>query len=293
MKYFWYFSLAFICSLVRWGQAEIDPVSFIYYSKHHRNTSDPLKSDVLEVFNPRLPTIVLVHGWKQNYKADNNYFIREAILSKLDANIIVVDWSPLSKKEYSTARDAVPFVGRLAAKLLDKISNKFGYSLRKVTLVGFSLGAHVCAAIGKTLHGKIGVFTALDPAGIGINPFDHDYCVYKTDAQYVQVIHTDGNFYGMLEAVGDSDFYLNGGVNQPGCDDEDDEKCSHKRAWKYFVESINNNTFFATQCHSWRDYKDGSCRGKRRLMGGFQTVDVSARGKFYLKTNSASPYGQH
>ncbi|CAG9759292.1 unnamed protein product [Ceutorhynchus assimilis] len=295
MKYLWCFSLAFICLLVR-GEAKINPgdVSFIYYSKHHRNGYFlNHESDLHKVFNRQLPTIVLVHGWQDNYEADSNSFVRDAILLKLDANIIKVDWSPLSEKGYFTARDAVPFVGRLAAKLLDNISNKFGYSLRRVTMVGFSLGAHVCATIGKTLNGKIGVLTALDPAGPFISPTDRNYCVHKTDAQYVQVIHTNGGTLGMSAPIGHSDFYPNGGSRQPGCGLDLLGGCSHNRAWEYFAESINNNTFFATRCDSWRNYADGSCRGERRLMGSLKTVDVFAKGTFYLTTNSAPPYGQH
>ncbi|CAG9759294.1 unnamed protein product [Ceutorhynchus assimilis] len=291
MKYLYclHFSLAFIC-LVR-GQVKIDPVSFIYYSKHLR--LDPPESDFLKVFNPLLPTVVLVHGWAEDFKTDSNKFIREAILSKFDANIITVDWSKFAKEDYVTARVAVPFVGKQAAALLDHISKEFAYSLGRVTMVGYSLGAQVCGAIGKNLHGRIGVLTALDPPSFLFAPYNRDDSIHKTDAQYVQVIHTTNKLYGMSGAVGHSDFYPNGGERQPGCDDDEDhEKCSHRMAWKYFVESINKNTFLATRCDSWNDFKDGSCHGERRLMGGLQTVEF-AKGKFYLRTNSDPPYGKH
>lgn len=38
----------------------------------------------------------------------------------------------------------------------------------------------------------------------------------KTDAAYVQVIHTNGGILGMQGQVGTADFYPNGGIRQPG-----------------------------------------------------------------------------
>lgn len=39
----------------------------------------------------------------------------------------------------------------------------------------------------------------------------------KTNADFVDVIHTDGLERGFLEPLGHADFYMNGGINQPGC----------------------------------------------------------------------------
>ncbi|CAG9760562.1 unnamed protein product [Ceutorhynchus assimilis] len=79
---------------------------------------------------------------KENYTTDSNHYIKDAILSRLDVNIIMVDWNPLSGGLYTFARRDVPYVERRAAALLDHvISKEFGYSLRRVTIVGYSLGA--------------------------------------------------------------------------------------------------------------------------------------------------------
>lgn len=38
-----------------------------------------------------------------------------------------------------------------------------------------------------------------------------------SDAEYVDVIHTNAMIQGKLERCGHADFYINGGIVQPGC----------------------------------------------------------------------------
>jgi hypothetical protein len=38
-----------------------------------------------------------------------------------------------------------------------------------------------------------------------------------SDADFVDVIHTNALLEGKMEASGDVDFYVNGGIIQPGC----------------------------------------------------------------------------
>lgn len=40
----------------------------------------------------------------------------------------------------------------------------------------------------------------------------------KGDAEFVDVIHTDGFVKGQIERSGHVDFYANGGLSQPGCE---------------------------------------------------------------------------
>jgi hypothetical protein len=50
--------------------------------------------------------------------------------------------------------------------------------------------------------------------------FDCDSCiggVSKTDASFVDVIHTNTWFIGVARPVGHVDYYPNGGLLQPGC----------------------------------------------------------------------------
>jgi hypothetical protein len=62
----------------------------------------------------------------------------------------------------------------------------------------------------------------LDPAGPNFETQNATVRVDKTDAKFVDVIHTNGDSIlsgsvGMAIAVGHVDFYPNGGKRQPGC----------------------------------------------------------------------------
>lgn len=63
----------------------------------------------------------------------------------------------------------------------------------------------------------------LDPAG----PLIQDYFslkekLDKSDAEFVDVIHTDSTVFGYPESIGHADFYPNAGIRtQPGCSYEE------------------------------------------------------------------------
>lgn len=80
-----------------------------------------------------------------------------------------------------------------------------------------NIKAHIAGVCGKKIRSnrKIGTIIALDPAS---QLFDHNdlrYSLAKTDANYVQVIHTDIDDtqfgYGIAHPIGHADFYPNTG----------------------------------------------------------------------------------
>ncbi|KAF7279115.1 hypothetical protein GWI33_007628 [Rhynchophorus ferrugineus] len=269
-------------------------VSYVFYSRDHFDgifvhINDSSVEHIRDVFKDNLPTVVLIHGFKDSFEADSNTYVRQAILSKMDANVIKVDWSPLAGQIYLVAKNAVPYVGAFAANFLSSVSDLFHYSLTNVTLVGFSLGAHIAGNIGRNTDKPIGLIVALDPAGPLMSS---DVYVKSSDADYVQSIHTNGGTLGTLKAVGHSDFYPNGGSKQPGCGTDAVGGCAHNRAWEYFAESLGNNEFVAQKCESYEGFEQRSCNGEKKLMGGLTKLDKSASGSYYLDTNDQSPYGR-
>lgn len=60
-------------------------------------------------------------------------------------------------------------------------------------------------------------FSGLDPALPLFITFNKDRRLDKTDAKFVDVLHTDALVEGKAESCGHIDFYMNGGLEQPGC----------------------------------------------------------------------------
>lgn len=90
--------------------------------------------------------------------------------------------------------------------------------------------------------------------------------------------------------MGDVDFWPNGIVPlMPGCMTI---FCSHSRAWEYFAETVrrgNALNFLAKKCGSLHSYQIGACRVSEIPMG--IACPPSAKGNYFLKTNSKFPYG--
>lgn len=59
--------------------------------------------------------------------------------------------------------------------------------------------------------------TGLDPALPLFMSSNLDKKLDKTDALFVDVLHTDALVEGKAERCGHIDFYMNGGLEQPGC----------------------------------------------------------------------------
>lgn len=61
------------------------------------------------------------------------------------------------------------------------------------------------------------IFVALDPALPLFVTSDKDKKIDKSDAKFVDVLHTNSLLKGKLERSGHVDFFANNGVDQPGC----------------------------------------------------------------------------
>lgn len=93
----------------------------------------------------------------------------------------------------------------------------------------------------------------------------------SSDAQYVEVIHTEVSEIGLPVLIGDVDFFPNGGVRQPGCRNID---CSHNRAWQLFAASLTHGGIMGYRCNSIDDainYED-TCTGYSIVLGNNDLV---------------------
>jgi hypothetical protein len=86
----------------------------------------------------------------------------------------------------------------IAADIAQFIRNN-QISPMKVHCIGHSLGAHVCGYTGKVF--KLKRISGLDPAGPRFGWSSPSERLDKTDAEFVDVIHTDGNL-GLQKPIG-------------------------------------------------------------------------------------------
>ena len=158
----------------------------------------------------------LVHGWLNNGEHFLNIDGTRAYLSNGEFNVIVVDWGMGAEtSNYIRARNRVGDVGRSLANIIDFMNQSFNLRFEDITVVGFSLGAHVAGIAGKTVRrGRINTIIGLDPAGPLFDINRVDTRLDSGDAQYVEIIHSNGRYSGFGLPMGHADFYPNGKIKQ-------------------------------------------------------------------------------
>lgn len=137
-------------------------------------------------------------------------------------NVICVDWANGAiLPNYVKASANTRLVGKQLAIFLKGLIGNIGLSVRKMHLIGFSLGAHVAGFAGAEL-GNLSRITGLDPAGPLFESQDPRARLDQSDADFVDVIHSNGENLilgglGSWQPMGHVDFYPNGGRMQKGC----------------------------------------------------------------------------
>lgn len=217
--------------------------------------------------------------------------ILRALLDKTDQNVIVIDWSAGAKTLiYSKARYEVSEVGEVIAQQLDFMNENIKLDFSTVTVIGFSLGAHVAGFTGKNVkNGKVGMIVGLDPAGPLFDTKKPDTCLAETDGVYVIAIHTSQPF-GIRKPLANADFFFNTGEKQPGCMGGGWlDVCSHIRAVNYYAEAMKNpKAFWGIRCSSASQALTGKCSDSPNAFVGDPKL---AKGIFSIRTNSHSPFG--
>ncbi|XP_064477565.1 pancreatic triacylglycerol lipase-like [Ornithodoros turicata] len=238
-------------------------------------------------FNASSRTKIIIHGW-----LDSIFFVgwmkemAEALLLEGDYNVFLVDWKGGNGPPYAQATANTRLVGAEVALLIQKLQNAFGVDPMSFHIVGHSLGSHIAGYAGERIK-TLGRITGLDPAQPYFKKMPRSVRIDPTDADFVEIIHTDGsqffpnilkgNGLGLYDPVGHLDFYPNGGVHMPGCDyvaritkfftsgliagKRAFLSCNHQRAVEYFTDSINDKRCLsmAYACKSHEVFNKGSC----------------------------------
>ncbi|XP_076606933.1 lipase member H [Chaetodon auriga] len=260
-------------------------------------------------FNLSRLTTFVIHGYRPTGSPPMwLHRIIELLLARKDMNLIVVDWNygAANVNYFKAVENTHKAADNLTAFM--KKMQEHGASLSSIHMIGVSLGAHISGFVGANLNGSIGRITALDPAGpqfTGARPEDR---LDPTDAQFVDVLHTDIDALGFRQPLGHIDFYANGGTDQPGCPKTilsggSYFKCDHQRSVLLYMESVNRTcASTAFPCSSYSEFLDGDCLSCDRFgaagcpVFGYDVTewrDVLLRlsqTKMFFTTNSLPPF---
>ncbi|XP_029343728.1 inactive pancreatic lipase-related protein 1 [Acyrthosiphon pisum] len=227
-------------------------------------------------FDPNRPfTVFIVHGF--NSDGENQWMsgLKDAYLKQRDANIFLVDWGKGSKQfNYLQVASNTRIVGAELIRFGKYLVDHYQLDPLKIHVMGHSLGAHISSYFGKGIPG-LSRITAFDPAQPGFEGCPKEVRLDKSDAHFVDVIHTSCRptvpflGFGLITPVGHVDIYMNGGFIQPGCTVPPINEvkltsisdlaaipadvlgtwvaCSHGRSFSYFIESLADNCTFWAQ----------------------------------------------
>ncbi|CAG2108845.1 unnamed protein product [Medioppia subpectinata] len=231
--------------------------------------------DILD-FNPKNDLKIIIHGYLEHGFQSWIKDMSIELLSKSDYNIISIDWMIGANPPYTQAVANARLVAAIAVQLLKSIQKQYvDYSALRIHLIGHSLGAHIAGYIGQRFAG-LGRITGLDPAEPYFQNTDPSVRLDKSDAMFVDVIHTDASSiitggFGMSQGCGHVDFYPNGGWRQPGCS-ETPLKTVFDSIGK--ERNVIHGPFMAYECSSYDEFASGLCtKGKNSCPFSHQLLD--------------------
>lgn len=277
-------------------QPETD-IRFFVYTRSNRIIPQIFRWDNLDDiqfgnFNSNHSTRFTIHGWTSSPTSPFNTRIRREYLDKGDFNVIVLDWEDIAAGSYIILRNNLPIVGEFLARVIDRLAALKLIDIDDLSVIGHSIGAHLAGLVGKNVtSGRIGTIIGLDPAGPLFSLENVNGRLDRTDASYVEIIHTNSEETGFSFAIGHADFFPNGGTHQAGCGT--DGGCSHARAHELFAESITTPIgFWSRQCENLEEIRNNICTdiGPMVPMGGDPSNRGRAEGLYYLKTDEQSPF---
>ncbi|XP_075985730.1 phospholipase A1-like [Anticarsia gemmatalis] len=216
--------------------------------------------------------------------------------SKRGYNVFISETLAFLTYIYPKSVRLTRFIGKKMGEFLVKLT-EHGLEAENLELVGASLGAHVVAYAAKHFYQATGKkpsrITGLDPAGPCYRALTPEYKLYKTDAERVDIIHTNIDGFGIAETLGHIDIYVNGGEFQPSdipyipCL----VVCSHVRALIYFWQALEHpKQFIAVQCNTVQEARFAQCFNNTQTNYLGLETKFDRPGIYYLATNNEFPY---
>lgn len=189
-------------------------------------------------------------------------------------------------------------VGKHVAEVLVQLTES-GLDPRLLELVGFSLGGQTVSFIARNYQQMTGrnisTIVSLEPSGPCFRTLGAKDRLDASNADFVQVIHTNIDGFGMATPMGHVDLYVNGGEYQPSelalypCT----STCSHFRVLALWLAALRYpNKFLAIRCENVQQARDANCyRNVPQVVNEMGLgIDRSKMGIFYLSTSKVPPY---
>jgi len=262
--------------------------------------------------------VVLIHGFNSKKSAWAAGMSRKILSADKRDNIAIltVDWRRGAGMRgwfdfdvvsaYNRAAANTRYIGAITQRFIKNLETKHGSKV-KVHCIGHSLGAQACGFLGNEIEQetkeKMWRITGLDPAGpqfttepisddnpMTYKPLSHtpeSQRLDRSDAQLVDVIHTDGDQWGSMLPLGDVDFYIGDSFKTFGHEQADCEKsdmCDHTKATNLFYDSLDKKHEFETMV---------SCQLSREIeLEMCENIEVwPTFGYFYHSTDIAGVIG--
>ncbi|KAI5634141.1 lipase domain-containing protein [Phthorimaea operculella] len=213
-------------------------------------------------------------------------------------NVIIIDNQRFATVHYYLASRLMRPVGRHVAEVLVQLM-QLGLDPGKLEVLGFSLGGQTAGFIGRhfqKLTGRnVSRITALEPSGPCFRTLGPKDRLDASNADFVEVIHTNIDGFGMATRMGHVDFYVNGGEYQPSditmfpCT----VTCSHFMVLTLWVQALRNpRKFIALKCDSIQQAREADCFDRVPLETNYMGfgVDKTKQGIYYLSTDKLYPY---
>uniref|UniRef100_A0A0K8T3S3 Lipase domain-containing protein n=1 Tax=Lygus hesperus TaxID=30085 RepID=A0A0K8T3S3_LYGHE len=261
---------------------------------------------------------VIFHGFASSSSASWIADLEQALLKLDDLDVFTVDWSRgAAGPNYFQAVANTRVVATLVARFLRKLVERKWCSTSNLHLIGQSLGAHLASYVATNLT-NVAEITGLDPAQPWFENNAVETHLDPSDAQFVQVVHTNVLPFwpsfglGISKPTGHVDFYINGGTVQPGCTKEErllnylSEKlsgivewlaCSHLKAQEYYIDSLCRPFSCKYTGVPWEpsnkdppEHRGQDCRVDSCQQMGLLSRFLPARGSFYISTNDSVPF---
>ncbi|CAF1167148.1 unnamed protein product [Adineta ricciae] len=294
---------------------------YLYTREARKNRTEVSRYTSLGTWKASRPTKFFVHGFLDSTNKPWWIDMKNAILQVEDVNVIMADWSKGNGFPYEKAAANTQVVGAEIALFIQYLIAEHGAQASDFHVIGHSLGGQTAGYAGERVKG-LGRITGLDPAGPYFENTDPRVRLDPTDAQFVDVIHTDGTHnlllgLGSLQRMGHVDFFPNGGFDQPKCPKTsgklmhlvwqlgtmnvegfmETSLCSHLSAVYFFTDTVRNQCpYVGYSCSNFDDFSAGKCLlqcdGNEHQCNrmGYWATPSDGKGDLYLKTQDANAF---